>query len=167
MDPFTIRVYKQYFNFASSHFLIFQDGTREPLHGHNYRVTVKGSGPLQSDMVLDFLDFKPIVKRLCDSLDHKLLLPNENPYLKLVTLEKYYQVITPTEEVFQFPKDDVLFLPISNTSAERLALYLAQQIAEELKVKLNFQFKALEVEVEESPGQSASYLLETSEELSR
>ena len=33
MKRFGVRVYKQYFNFASSHFLIFADGTREALHG--------------------------------------------------------------------------------------------------------------------------------------
>ena len=32
---------KQYFNFAAAHFLIFADGAREPLHGHNYLASVE------------------------------------------------------------------------------------------------------------------------------
>ena len=56
-ENYSIKVYKQYFNFASSHFLIFDDGTREPLHGHNYRVMFKGeAGQLTGDMVFDFLE---------------------------------------------------------------------------------------------------------------
>ena len=51
---FSIKVYKQYFNFASSHFMLFKDGTREPLHGHNYRVQIKGNAlDLNDDMVFD------------------------------------------------------------------------------------------------------------------
>jgi len=63
--------------------MIFEDGTREPLHGHNYRVQVKGEAPqLSGDMVFDFLDIKPIVREVCDSLDHKLLIPKDNKFLK-------------------------------------------------------------------------------------
>jgi 6-pyruvoyl-tetrahydropterin synthase len=85
---FSIRVYKQYFNFACSHFLVFENGTREPLHGHNYRVQVKGEAPkLTKDLVFDFLDIKPIIRKICNELDHKLILPTENPYLKITPEE--------------------------------------------------------------------------------
>ncbi|MEY3012640.1 MAG: hypothetical protein RIT45_1375, partial [Pseudomonadota bacterium] len=36
-DRWGILLDKEYFNFGSAHFLIFGDGTREELHGHNYR----------------------------------------------------------------------------------------------------------------------------------
>ena len=49
--------------------MLFKDGSREPLHGHNYRVQVKGNAPeLDDDMVFDFLNIKPIVRKICDSL---------------------------------------------------------------------------------------------------
>ncbi|MGH7811766.1 MAG: 6-carboxytetrahydropterin synthase, partial [Candidatus Binatia bacterium] len=41
LRTFSIEVAKDYFNFASAHFLIFANGRREPLHGHNYQVSVK------------------------------------------------------------------------------------------------------------------------------
>ena len=41
-----IEVAKDYFNFASAHFLIFAKGRREPLHGHNYQVSVAMEGEL-------------------------------------------------------------------------------------------------------------------------
>lgn len=155
---YSIKVYKQYFNFAASHFLIFEDGGREPLHGHNYRVMVKGEAPsLKSDMVFDFLDVKPIVREVCDSLDHKLLLPRDNPHLKIHGGDKNFSLSTPDESEFSIPKQDVLILPLPNTSAERLAIYLCEEIRRLTMERFKFSFATLEVEVEETPGQSAVY----------
>jgi 6-pyruvoyl-tetrahydropterin synthase len=147
---YSIRVYKQYFNFASSHFMLFKDGTREPLHGHNYRVQIKGNAldleNLNDDMVFDFLD-------------HKLLIPKNNPHLHIEEREKNYILSTRDESFFSIPQTDVLILPIENTSAERLAAYLAYQIRDKVLEKFNFEFKSLEVEVEETPGQAAVFVL--------
>jgi 6-pyruvoyltetrahydropterin/6-carboxytetrahydropterin synthase len=53
---FSIEVAKDYFNFASAHFLIFSNGQREPLHGHNYQVSVVMEGELDpAGVVLDFI----------------------------------------------------------------------------------------------------------------
>ena len=160
---YSIRVYKQYFNFASSHFMLFNNGTREPLHGHNYRVQIKGNAldlpDLNDDMVFDFLDIKPIVREVCDSLDHKLLIPLQNNHLKIEERENNYILLTTDQSFFSIPKSDVLLLPIENTSAERIACYLAHQISEKVLKKFNFAFKELEVEVEETPGQSAIFVL--------
>jgi len=53
-NTFAIKVYKEYFNFAASHFMIFKNGSREPLHGHNYRLSLKGNAiALDGDMVFD------------------------------------------------------------------------------------------------------------------
>jgi len=160
-DLYSIHIYKQYLNFSASHFLIFSNGEREPLHGHNYRVSLRGKAPLlQADMVFDFLDIKPIAREVCDSLDHCLLLPKENPMLEVTADENNYLIKVPDGSTFSFPKKDVLFLPLPNTSAERLAIYLANEIESLVKKRFNFQFSELEIEVEETPGQSATYLLE-------
>lgn len=157
---YSIRVYKQYFNFASSHFMLFKDGSREPLHGHNYRVQIKGNAlDLDNDMVFDFLDIKPIVREVCDTLDHKLLIPRNNPHLHIEEREKNYILSTRDESFFSIPQTDVLILPIENTSAERLAAFLACQIRDKIFDKFKFEFKELEVEVEETPGQSAVFVL--------
>jgi 6-pyruvoyltetrahydropterin/6-carboxytetrahydropterin synthase len=139
--------------------MIFENGTREPLHGHNYRVQVKGEAPeLKGDMVFDFLDIKPIVREVCDSLDHKLLIPRENKWLKIHTEHRNYVIVTPDESVFSIPQSDVLLLPIQNTSAERLAVYLCDEIRARVQQKYGFAFASLEIEVEETPGQAAVYL---------
>lgn len=158
---YAIKVYKEYFNFACSHFLIFKDGSREPLHGHNYKVTLKGDAlDLEGDMVFDFLDIKPIVREVCDSLDHKLLLPSENLNLRLDTKDDNIEIRPKDGSFFSIPKSDVLVLPLPNTSAERLAIYLANEINDLTKKRFNFSFSSLEIEVEETKGQCAIYKLE-------
>lgn len=157
---YSIRVYKQYFNFASSHFMLFKDGSREPLHGHNYRVEVKGNAPdLDDDMVFDFLNIKPIIRKICDSLDHKLLIPKLNDKLIIEDKDKNWQFTTRDESVFSIPKQDVLLLPIENTSVERMAAYIANELKEEVFKIYKFEFDELEIQLEESPGQCAVYTL--------
>lgn len=157
-EKYSIRVYKQYFNFACSHFLVFENGTREPLHGHNYRVQVQGEAPkLTHDLVFDFLDIKPIVRKLCDCLDHKVLLPKENPFLEYYNKDKNIEIKTMDGSFFSLPLTDIILLPISNTSAERLAIYLCEQIRHKVWEEYQFKFTNLDVEVEETPGQSAIY----------
>ncbi|MGM0578754.1 MAG: 6-pyruvoyl trahydropterin synthase family protein [Myxococcota bacterium] len=161
-ESFAIRVYKQYFNFGSAHFLIFGDGSREQLHGHNYQVQVKLEGDLAAgDVVVDFIPFKPLVKRLCDDLDHATLLPRDNPHLEVEEHEDRVEARHRDGSVFSFPRQDVLILPIPNTSTEMLARHLADRILEELPDAIaDACVHALEVHVEESAGQSGIYRLE-------
>ena len=81
---FSIEVAKDYFNFASAHFLIFADGRREPLHGHNYQVSVAMEGELdRAGVVLDFITFKPLVKGVCDALDHRTLIQTDSSTIQV------------------------------------------------------------------------------------
>jgi len=158
MSNFSIKVYKQYFNFAAAHFLVFADGSREPLHGHNYRVAVEGHAPeLSQDMVFDFLDIKPIVRTLCNELDHKVLLPKSNSYLVITQHELNIALSCADGSSFSLPAKDVLLLPIPNTSAERLAYFFNEQLRQRVFTQYQFKFQTLQVEVEETPGQSATY----------
>ncbi len=155
-ESFAIRVYKQYFNFASAHFLIFGDGTREELHGHNYQVQVKVEGDLDGgDLVIDFIPFKPLVKRLCDDLDHVTILPRDNPHLTLTEHDDRVEVRHRDGSYFCFPRRDVRVLPVPNTSTEMLARFLAHRIIEALPSRIpTAVVRAIEVHVEESAGQS-------------
>lgn len=120
---------------------------------------VKGDAPIaKSDMVFDFLDLKPIVRQVCDSLDHKLLIPGENLDIEISTQDTNYLLKTKDNSSFSIPIKDVLILPITNTSAERLAQFICKQIIKLTNEKFQFSFKELEVEVEETPGQSAIYI---------
>ena len=154
-ESYAIRVYKQYFNFGSAHFLIFADGTREHLHGHNYQAQVKVEGALDDgDVVIDFIPFKPLVKALCDSLDHCTLLPRDNPFLEVSEEGDSVVALHRDGGRFVFPAEDVRILPVPNTSTEMLARYLAHGIIEELPSRVpHAEVHAIEVQVEESGGQ--------------
>lgn len=154
-ESYAIRVYKQYFNFGSAHFLIFADGSRETLHGHNYQVQVKVEGEvIGGDLVIDFIPFKPLVKRLCDELDHCTLLPRDNPHLEVTVNETTVEARHGDGSYFVFPRQDTLVLPLPNTSTEMLARHLAHQIIGALPGEVpEARVHAIEVQVEESGGQ--------------
>lgn len=159
-EEYSIKVYKQYFNFAAAHFMIFKDGTREPLHGHNYRVSLRGKArSLDDDMVFDFLNIKPIVREVCDSLDHRLLIPGENEQLTYEIIDQNINIQSPDGHKFSIPADDVKIIPVLNTSVERIAVYLANEISDKVNERFNFSFSELEIEVEETVGQSATYCI--------
>ncbi len=155
-ESYSIRVYKQYFNFGSAHFLIFGDGSREELHGHNYKVEVRVWGDtIAGDLVLDFIQFKPVVKAICDELDHVTLLPANNPHLELVVDEEKVEARHRDGSFFAFPRRDVRIIPIPNTSVEMLARHIVHTLVERLPASFpQAAVQAIEVEVEESPGQS-------------
>jgi 6-pyruvoyltetrahydropterin/6-carboxytetrahydropterin synthase len=160
-ERFSVRLEKQYFNFCSAHFLVFADGTREPLHGHNYRVSVVLEGPLKPEgVVFDFMVVKPLVKAVCDSIDHKTLVPRDNPWLTVETHADERAVeVRHGADRFVLPLADVVVLPIANLSVEHLARWVGDRVEEELAQRFpdDPPPAAIEVEVEESPGQSATF----------
>lgn len=166
MKSFGVRVYKEYFNFASSHFLVFPDGAREELHGHNYQVRVGVWGAVgPGDVVIDFCQLKPIVRRACDALDHRMLLPLQNDRVALEDDGDHLRVAFRRNDGgtdrFIFPRRDVILLPITNTSTERLAEHLGHQVLETLGEKAReARLTRFEIEVEESPGQCGVYAVD-------
>ena len=155
---FRIKVYKQNFNFDSAHFITFM-GKCETLHGHNYHVEVEIEGGIGSDdYVLDFSDIKPLVRRICSSLDHKVLLAAENRHLSFRQENGEIEVRFQAKR-YVFPLNEVVLVPIANTTAELLSFYIAQQIKTELAARgvRTENLSAIEVGVEEAPGQRAYY----------
>jgi len=151
---FSIEVAKDYFNFASAHFLIFANGQREPLHGHNYQVSIKIEGELdRAGVVLDFISFKPVIKKICDGLDHRTLIQTESPVIQVRQRPKEIEVRYRQQRII-LPKQDVILLPLINTSTELLAEHVADKIRRQVKQKFHgTQIRSLEVGVEEARGQ--------------
>jgi 6-pyruvoyltetrahydropterin/6-carboxytetrahydropterin synthase len=151
---FSIEVAKDYFNFASAHFLIFADGEREPLHGHNYQVAVKLEGEIDSaGVVLDFITFKPLVKAICDALDHRTLIQTKSPIIKVRQRSNQVEVLYKREKLL-LPKQDVILLPLVNTSTELLAEHVANQIRQKVRQKFpQTRIREIEVGIEEARGQ--------------
>lgn len=158
MAAFRIRVDHENLKFSSAHFVLFGNGKCESLHGHNYRAWVELEGSLQpSDYVLDFLVVKPLMKQVCELLDHKVMLPTENEDLRIEQGDSVVGVIYGKKQ-YSFPAEDVLLLPIHNTSAELLARYICGVLVEEIKNRFGGDgVTAIKVGVQESFGQEASY----------
>jgi 6-pyruvoyltetrahydropterin/6-carboxytetrahydropterin synthase len=158
-SKYTLRVEKEAFNFACAHFLIFADGSREPLHGHNYRAWVEVEGELgPGHYVLDYITFKPIVKQLCDELDHKTILPSQSEHLKVKKQGEQVLAEYADGTKFAFPVADTLILDLPNTSTELLATLLAQRVYDVLRQRGEHKhLSAITVGVEEAPGQQTSY----------
>ncbi|TAK07093.1 6-carboxytetrahydropterin synthase [bacterium] len=151
---FSIEVEKDYFNFASAHFLIFANGKRESLHGHNYQVSVAVEGDLdRAGVLLDFITFKPLVKRVCDDLDHHTLIQKDSPLLKIRQDRKDVEVLYKNQRII-LPRGDIILLPIANTSTELLAEYIADKIRRMTQRRFpGAKLRLIEVGVEEARGQ--------------
>ena len=156
MAAYKVVVEKDYLVFASGHFITYGD-LCEGLHGHNYRARVELEGELdENSYVFDFVTLKRIMRRLVNEIDHKMLLPLENQHLELRETEDEVEVRY-RDRRYVFPREDVVLLPIPNTTAEMLARYLADRLKVELASHGTDNLTALAVEVEESFGQSAWY----------
>src|SRR6266576_1542899 len=84
---YSVVVSKDYLKFAAAHFIAFP-GFREPLHGHNYQVSVSVEADLGPDgYVLDFGLVKRVAKALCEELDERVLLPERSDCLVVTRTE--------------------------------------------------------------------------------
>lgn len=143
--------------FSSAHMVIGHE-TCGKIHGHSYIVDVEVEGERsgQFGFVIDFKILKGITRKICKTLDHRVLIPVDSPDLEITyedddTVE--FTVLGNLE--YKLPKQDVVLLPIVSTTAESLSVYITEAIVSELDDtdKLNY----IEVQVNEGIGQGASY----------
>ncbi len=151
---YRVRVERNKLKFAAAHFATFE-GVCEPLHGHNYAVTIEVAGTLTDDSwVCDFSALKTLGKALCDELDHKFLLQRDSRALQIDEGMSNWKVRF-LERGFVFPKSDVIALPIDNTTAERLAEWFIGRLADDLRGRGATNLTSITVGVDEAPGQAA------------
>ncbi len=69
---YTLRVEAE---FSAAHYLRHYKGKCERLHGHNYRVRAysRGASLDEGGMVLDFGQFKTLLREVCSIIDHQNL----------------------------------------------------------------------------------------------
>ena len=156
---YRVSVTKDYLVFASAHFITFAGHRCEGLHGHNYRVRVTIEGGLNPEawFVFDFVELKRIMKRLCDEIDHVVLLPLESDRVKVFEEGGTVRVDVDGAPRYVFPRKDCALLPIPNTTVEMLAKLLTTRLRRELESGGAAGLTAIEMEVEENFGQSAVY----------
>ena len=153
-----ITVERNTLRFVAAHFATF-GGQCESLHGHNYDVFLELEGDLTADSwVFDFVEIKRIAAALCQELDHRFLLPIHNPNLQIEERDTEYEIRF-GDRRYVIPRADVAPLPIDNATAERLAQWLAERLAQELRAHGASNLRSIRVGVEEAPGQAAWYTL--------
>jgi 6-pyruvoyltetrahydropterin/6-carboxytetrahydropterin synthase len=146
---------KEDFKFSAAHFTLFPDGGAELLHGHNYRVRVELAGHSvdEEGLLVDIERFKKVLRERCAHLDSRTLLPAASSRLQWSREGEAIEVLC-GERRYRFPADDVLLLPLVNTSMELFARMLWEDLAPSLE---GTQVEDLAVSVEESSGQRCWY----------
>ena len=156
---FSVSVTKDHLVFSSAHFITFAGHRCEGLHGHNYRARATVDGALDPDVwfVFDFVVLKRLMRELCDEIDHKVLLPLENPKLHVTEEDDAVLVAYDGRLRYRFPRVDCSLLPVPNTTVEMLAEMLAGRLRAKLDAMGARGLTMIEMEVEENFGQTAVY----------
>src|SRR2546426_5987869 len=132
MESYRVRVTKDYLVFCAAHFITFDRDKCECLHGHNYKVAAELSGPLgPSQLVYDFIVLKHMLRTIVDSLDHRMLVPTRSSTLTVEEQGSSLRIASCNKE-WVIPREDCVLLAIENTTAERLAYWIAGRLREEM-----------------------------------
>ena len=151
-SSYQVTVERNRLKFAAAHMATYHDDL-EPLHGHNYALHLQVSGELSDDSwVVDFGLLKRLGREVCEQLDHKFLLQGKSALLSVSRGAEV--VVTFGDRRYAFPSQDVVELPIDNTTAERIAEWIGGEVGSALSRAGATNVRRLRVGVEEAPGQS-------------
>lgn len=123
---------KEDIKFSAAHFTIFPDGTRERLHGHNYRVRLFAAYDVSADgMAIDYGELKRALRKVASRYDEYLLLPARSRHLQLREEGPSIEASIGGAR-FVFPAEDVIVLPVENITGEALATQVRDDFLGEL-----------------------------------
>lgn len=137
---------------------VFPDGTKERLHGHNYYLSLTIElDNIQFESMIDFGPVKEALALLCAEWKERTLLASKNPFFEIVTDNETEIEFRLCKERYLLPRGDVLLLPIDNLAVEPLADLACDRLLQALGPHLKQEFvRAIEVTIEENPGQGAT-----------
>lgn len=158
---YRVTLQKEQLVFSAAHFITFAKDICERLHGHNYGVKAEVVGPLdENEYVIDFIAFRDALAAVVAQLDHRMLLPAQH---EMIHVDVQAGEVTTTFQCdgqptkrWIFPEEDCIILPIANTTAEKLAWWIAQSVKERLSQSTTNGVETLEVFVDENHGQWGS-----------
>ncbi|HEX7376011.1 MAG TPA: 6-pyruvoyl tetrahydropterin synthase family protein [Pirellulales bacterium] len=152
-ESYRVRLTKDTLVFSAAHFITFNGAVCERLHGHNYRVAAEVFGPLdENHYVIDFIALRDALHRIVLALDHYVLLPTDHPLIRVSADESSVTAVF-EDRRWLFPRGDCVLLPVPNTTAEQLALYIGRRLLAELADHDLPQPARLRIEVDECEGQ--------------
>ncbi|MBC7385737.1 MAG: 6-carboxytetrahydropterin synthase [Cryobacterium sp.] len=159
---YRIRIRKEALKFSAAHMTVFADGTKENLHGHNYRTVLKLEfSHFSLAEMLPFSEIKKAIREICAEWDEKVLLPSLCPFLDVKSDSDESMEVTVCGKRYVFPREEVVMLPIDNVTTESLAKIFTERVASALSKSALEQagVRSIEGVVEEMLGQGASYVL--------
>jgi 6-pyruvoyl-tetrahydropterin synthase len=115
------------FAFSAAHAGL-HDGEFEPLHGHTFTVTLRLHGdPDETGMVCDFTAAKNALTAAIAPLKRRTLMPAAPPGGRC-DREGSQVVVECGTKLYSLPADDVVLLPVANTTTEQIAAWLLGQV---------------------------------------
>jgi len=154
-EQYRVRVTKDHLVFSAGHFITFNGNICERLHGHNWRVAVEIAGTLdENHYVFDFIALRDATQTIVGELDHSVLLPTEHPAISVTVAEDEVTARFESRR-WVFPREDCRLLPVANTTAERIAHWIASELIKRLDLHSNPELNEIRVDVEENFGQWA------------
>ena len=115
------------FAFSAAHAGL-HDGEFEPLHGHSFTVTLCLHGQAgEAGMICDFTDVKKALAAAIAPLRRRTLMPSGSPVCRDYR-DGSQVVIEGGSKVYSLPADDVVLLPVTNTTTEAIAGWLLEQV---------------------------------------
>jgi 6-pyruvoyltetrahydropterin/6-carboxytetrahydropterin synthase len=161
-----ITIARPQYKFSCAHMTVFPDGTKERLHGHNYTVSVAlDVASVELAAMIPFAGIKASLEALCQDWKEHVLLAERSPFMKILRDEGGNEgeggelELTLCGKRYVMPREDALLLPIDNVSVEALAAHIVAILSERI-AGLSANVQAIEVTIEEVPGQGASCALE-------
>jgi 6-pyruvoyltetrahydropterin/6-carboxytetrahydropterin synthase len=155
LSQFEVHITGDDLTFSAAHFLVFEGGDCERLHGHTYRVGVEIGGPLdRNQYVADFVTVRRVLKEILEELDHRVLLPTQRPDVE-VSSESEEIEIRFAGRRWVFPRGDCLLLPVANTTTELLAQHVGERFLAALEKMGIGRSLAVRIEVAEGDGAGA------------
>ena len=159
-EQFGVRLRKAVHVFCAGHFITLADDLCEPVHGHNWTAGVDVDGPPDAHgMVVDFIRLRDLLSGIVARLDHRMLLPAENPLLAVSTADGPTGLRETTVRFANrrwiFPADECVVLPVRNTTAEWIARWIGMELLAALAAAGHAVGGTIRVSVDECLGQSA------------
>ena len=144
--------------FSACHFIVFENGFCEPLHGHNFRVEATIDAQLnEAGYAVDFLVVNEALSEILDPWRERILLPRNNLDFSIERNGSQFEVsyTQPGGKLlfWSLPAEHCVILDVINTTAELLALTIAKRLWKRLSQKA--QLNWLEIRLEETQGCAA------------
>ncbi|MEM4160728.1 MAG: 6-pyruvoyl tetrahydropterin synthase family protein [Thermoplasmata archaeon] len=118
--------------FSACHFIPGHEKCSR-LHGHDYFVSVRVYGKKGEDgMLLDFSKLKNHAREIVAKLDHRVLLPANSKEIKVERKGEELEVWQEGKH-YIFPASDCVLCELEHVTAESLAEYICNLLAEKLK----------------------------------